>query len=176
MGIDSFGSNKWTESCLEKGRMGLLQFKTSVQSINDDANWLLPSWVDDPQSDCCGWERVICNSTTRRITQLSLNNIRHVEYYTKLFRLCIDECIVFECLFIHPFWRTGKSWLIWKLVQRLLGEWRYLISPILLLCDSWILYISPMSFVFFWKKKKKNNDNFCLFFRKEFQSLLQEIR
>lgn len=84
MGIDSFGSNKWTESCLEKGRMGLLQFKTSVQSINEDANWLLPSWVNDPRSDCCGWERVICNSTTRRITQLSLNNIRHVEYYTKL--------------------------------------------------------------------------------------------
>ncbi|XWS10797.1 hypothetical protein CRYUN_Cryun38cG0028700 [Craigia yunnanensis] len=43
-----------------KGRVG-----------NDD--YLLPSWVEDPESDCCRWERVRCNSTTGRVIELSLN-------------------------------------------------------------------------------------------------------
>ncbi|XP_022723783.1 brassinosteroid LRR receptor kinase BRL3-like [Durio zibethinus] len=62
------------KSCLEEERMGLLQFKSFIESDGYDADNLFPSWVNDPKSDCCGWERVTCNSTTARVIQLSLNN------------------------------------------------------------------------------------------------------
>ena len=59
--------------CFEEERLALLQFKTSLGS---DSDRILPSWVDDPKSDCCKWERVGCNSTTGHVIELSLNATR----------------------------------------------------------------------------------------------------
>ena len=63
--------------CFEEERLALLQFKTSLGS---DSDHLLPSWVDDPKSDCCKWERVTCNSTTGHVIELSLNNTAPESY------------------------------------------------------------------------------------------------
>lgn len=73
--------------CFEEERMGLLQFKEFVRTSGAgaaDADRLLPSWVDDSQStsDCCGWERVTCNSTTGHVIELALHNINQLYNYT----------------------------------------------------------------------------------------------
>ncbi|XP_059635204.1 cuscuta receptor 1-like isoform X2 [Cornus florida] len=61
--------------CLESERMALLQIKASINYPNGTS---LPSWEDmgDSVTDCCDWERVECNATTRRVTKLSLNFTR----------------------------------------------------------------------------------------------------
>lgn len=75
------------KACLEEERMGLLEFKWFVKSNNEDADGLLRSWVDDRESDCCGWERVKCNSITGRVNELSLGNIRQIEESSSLIRI-----------------------------------------------------------------------------------------
>uniref|UniRef100_A0A199UBX3 Leucine-rich repeat-containing N-terminal plant-type domain-containing protein n=1 Tax=Manihot esculenta TaxID=3983 RepID=A0A199UBX3_MANES len=52
------------KGCFEEERLALLDFKAFVGSNGFDADHLLPSWIDDPTSNCCKWERVMCNSTT----------------------------------------------------------------------------------------------------------------
>ncbi|KAI8570956.1 hypothetical protein RHMOL_Rhmol01G0079700 [Rhododendron molle] len=59
--------------CWEKERIALLQLKDSINFPNGNS---LPSWEDDDHSDCCKWEAVECNSTTRRVIKLELNNTR----------------------------------------------------------------------------------------------------
>lgn len=61
------------KGCLEKERIGLLEFKSFIKSTSSyDTEEIFISWVDDKMSDCCGWERVKCNNTTRRVIKLSL--------------------------------------------------------------------------------------------------------
>ncbi|XP_075666070.1 receptor-like protein 14 [Castanea sativa] len=68
--------------CFEEERKGLLEIKEFVRSSRNITNHhLLPSWVDEPKSECCEWERVTCNSTTGHVTQLSLHNIRGLDSY-----------------------------------------------------------------------------------------------
>ncbi|XP_043817876.1 receptor-like protein 14 [Manihot esculenta] len=67
------------KGCFEEERLALLDFKAFIGSNGFDADHLLPSWIDDPTSNCCEWERVICNSTTGHVTELSLNNRRQYD-------------------------------------------------------------------------------------------------
>ncbi|KAG6667470.1 hypothetical protein I3843_01G094000, partial [Carya illinoinensis] len=71
------------KSCLEEERIGLLHLKSFLKSIPyTNSNDLLPSWVDNSKSiECCGWERVRCNSTTSHIIELSLENLKQDPYY-----------------------------------------------------------------------------------------------
>ncbi|KAG2696238.1 hypothetical protein I3760_07G048900 [Carya illinoinensis] len=66
------------KGCLEEERIGLLQLKAFLKSNAEIGN-CLPSWIEDADqismSDCCGWERVSCNSTTSHVVGLSLCNI-----------------------------------------------------------------------------------------------------
>ncbi|RVW92059.1 hypothetical protein CK203_037119 [Vitis vinifera] len=55
--------------------MGLLEFKAFLKLNNEHADFLLPSWIDNNTSECCNWERVICNPTTGRVKKLFLNDI-----------------------------------------------------------------------------------------------------
>ena len=75
-------------ACFEEERMGLLEFKEFVRSNADDADrlLLLPSWVDDSDSECCDWERVTCNSTTGHVIQLSLHNVTQISNYVHYIR------------------------------------------------------------------------------------------
>ncbi|TYG78120.1 hypothetical protein ES288_D02G032200v1 [Gossypium darwinii] len=60
-----------TDACLEHERIALLHLKPFFNYDNQ-----LKSWVEVKGSDCCKWERVECNTTTRRLIQLSLNSTR----------------------------------------------------------------------------------------------------
>ncbi|TYH82263.1 hypothetical protein ES332_D02G047500v1 [Gossypium tomentosum] len=60
-----------TDACLEHERIALLHLKPFFNYGNQ-----LQSWVEVKGSDCCKWERVECNTTTRRLIQLSLNSTR----------------------------------------------------------------------------------------------------
>ncbi|KAG6619830.1 hypothetical protein I3842_Q078000 [Carya illinoinensis] len=66
------------KGCLEEERIGLLQLKAFLKSNAEIGN-RFPSWIEDADqismSDCCGWERVSCNSTTSHVVGLSLCNI-----------------------------------------------------------------------------------------------------
>ncbi|KAK8312416.1 hypothetical protein V6Z12_D01G040500 [Gossypium hirsutum] len=70
------------KACFEEERMGLLELKSFLKQevVDGSDHVVLPSWVDDPRSDCCGWERVSCNSTIRRIVKLSLSLIGGVKH------------------------------------------------------------------------------------------------
>ncbi|XP_057998619.1 receptor-like protein 13 [Hevea brasiliensis] len=67
------------KGCFETERLALLDFKEFVGSNGLDVDYLLSSWVDNSMSDCCKWERVMCNSTTGHVTELSLNNTRQYD-------------------------------------------------------------------------------------------------
>ncbi|KAF2323187.1 hypothetical protein GH714_033963 [Hevea brasiliensis] len=64
------------KGCFEAERSALLNFKKLVVSDGAHADHLLSSWVDDSMSDCCKWERVLCNSTTSHVIELFLNITR----------------------------------------------------------------------------------------------------
>ncbi|KAL6334202.1 hypothetical protein AAG906_006791 [Vitis piasezkii] len=64
------------KGCIEEEKMGLLEFKAFLKLNDEHADFLFPSWIDNNISDCCNWERVICNPTTGRVKKLSLNDIR----------------------------------------------------------------------------------------------------
>ena len=59
--------------------MGLLEIEEFVRSSPNVTNYLLPSWVDDHESEHWEWKRVTYNSTTGHLTQLSLHNIRDLD-------------------------------------------------------------------------------------------------
>ncbi|KAK8603195.1 hypothetical protein V6N13_085388 [Hibiscus sabdariffa] len=65
-------------ACCDEERIGLLELKSFLKTevMHGAEHVVLPSWIDDPRSDCCGWERVSCNPTTGRVDRLSLFNIR----------------------------------------------------------------------------------------------------
>ncbi|XP_021298490.1 probable LRR receptor-like serine/threonine-protein kinase IRK [Herrania umbratica] len=58
-------------------RVSLLQFKAYAKSsCPDNADHVLPSWVeDDPESDCCLWEGVTCANHTGHVIELLLVDI-----------------------------------------------------------------------------------------------------
>ncbi|RVW75201.1 hypothetical protein CK203_061758 [Vitis vinifera] len=64
------------KGCIEEEKMGLLEFKAFLKLNDEHADFLLPSWIDNNISECCNWERVICNPTPGRVKKLSLNDIR----------------------------------------------------------------------------------------------------
>lgn len=70
-------------SCLEEERVGLLHLKAFLKSKTYyTGQLLLPTWVDNAKSECCGWERITCSSsTTGRVIELSLDNIKQNPYY-----------------------------------------------------------------------------------------------
>ncbi|TYH82246.1 hypothetical protein ES332_D02G046200v1 [Gossypium tomentosum] len=67
------------DACLEHERIALLHLKPFF-NFRDE----LKSWVEVKGSDCCKWVRVECNTTTRRLIQLSLSSTKwefNVEYW-----------------------------------------------------------------------------------------------
>ncbi|KAL4271796.1 hypothetical protein GQ457_13G005020 [Hibiscus cannabinus] len=79
------------KACYEEERKGLLELKSyfKLHAVNGSEHALLPSWVDEPSNDCCGWERVTCNSTTGRVVVLSLSNMPEYDLVNTSFR-CFD--------------------------------------------------------------------------------------
>ncbi|WJZ95266.1 hypothetical protein VitviT2T_014049 [Vitis vinifera] len=71
------------KGCIEEEKMGLLEFKAFLKLNDEHADFLLPSWVDNNISECCKWERVICNPTTGRVKKLSLNAIMQQQNFVE---------------------------------------------------------------------------------------------
>nr|GMC73347.1 LRR receptor-like serine/threonine-protein kinase GSO1 [Ipomoea batatas] len=68
---------QWSgECCLEEERRALHQIKAFFISSGNlpeyDSEHVLPSWIDDDDTDCCRWDRVVCNPITSRIRDLTL--------------------------------------------------------------------------------------------------------
>ena len=61
--------------CLEEERIALLHLKHSLNYPNATS---LPSWMKGDAS-CCEWERITCNSSTGRVTELHLWGLRNEE-------------------------------------------------------------------------------------------------
>ena len=61
--------------CLEEERIALLHLKDSLNYPNGTS---LPSWMK-ADVHCCSWERILCNSSTGRVTQLYLTGVRNQE-------------------------------------------------------------------------------------------------
>ncbi|XP_057515012.1 receptor-like protein 9a [Actinidia eriantha] len=56
--------------CLEEERVELLRLK---DSFKNPAGYYLPSWGGEDR-DCCRWESVKCDNSTKRVIELSLNS------------------------------------------------------------------------------------------------------
>ncbi|CAK9145487.1 unnamed protein product, partial [Ilex paraguariensis] len=65
-------------ACLEEERVGLLKLKEAFHHPNASAS--LPSWRVE-EIDCCRWERVTCDSMTKRVIGLSLSDARQLELF-----------------------------------------------------------------------------------------------
>jgi hypothetical protein len=61
--------------CLEEERIALLHLKDSLNYPNGTS---LPSWRI-AHANCCDWERIWCNSSTGRVTELDLGRARNEE-------------------------------------------------------------------------------------------------
>ncbi|KAK9232348.1 hypothetical protein WN943_022594 [Citrus x changshan-huyou] len=92
------------KACLETERTALLEIKSFFISVSDIRydDYILPSWVgedDGMPSDCCDdWEGVMCNATTRRVMQLSLNNTKILNYYDRT-----SASFLINMSLFHPF-------------------------------------------------------------------------
>ncbi|XP_010244882.1 PREDICTED: probable LRR receptor-like serine/threonine-protein kinase At4g36180 isoform X2 [Nelumbo nucifera] len=65
-----------SNGCLEKERVALLELKTSIFQPDGSS---LSTW-DDEEGDCCEWEGVKCNNTTKRVIQISLSGARQGDW------------------------------------------------------------------------------------------------
>lgn len=63
--------------CFLQEKAALLDFKATY--FNDS---VLPSWVDDPKSNCCSWERVACDSTSVHVIHLTLDQVQPVPWWS----------------------------------------------------------------------------------------------
>jgi len=57
--------------CLEEERIGLLEIKALI----DPNSTYTGDWVEY-SSNCCEWSWIVCDNSTRRVIQLSLQNAR----------------------------------------------------------------------------------------------------
>jgi hypothetical protein len=89
-----------TAACLQEERIALLELKAFLESniIHADADdhHLLPSWINDAKSDCCGWERVTCNSTSAHVIKLSLYNLKKEDPYNNRWLLNVSLLVPFK--------------------------------------------------------------------------------
>ena len=69
--------------CVSEEREALLKIKTYfVTNYNDTVvEKRLSSWVSDPKSDCCAWNRVKCHPSSRLVSKLSLQALDHANRY-----------------------------------------------------------------------------------------------
>ena len=100
--------------CFEEERMGLSEIKEFVRSNGNDVDHLLHSWVNDPKSECCDSERVICDSNTGHVVELFLQMSRNYH----MFMVLVLSIISYEM--------TGIITLItWKQIIQC-GSWTFL--------------------------------------------------
>ncbi|CAH8363593.1 unnamed protein product [Eruca vesicaria subsp. sativa] len=63
------------KSCVEKEKKALLELKQYLISREEEFDYVLPTWTYDTESDCCIWEGVKCNRTSKRVTEISFGEL-----------------------------------------------------------------------------------------------------
>ncbi|CAK7340588.1 unnamed protein product [Dovyalis caffra] len=67
--------NRLCHCCLEEERIGLLEIKVWIIDPN---YYAFTDWVDNKKdADCCKWDGVKCDNTTKRVVELSLEDTRN---------------------------------------------------------------------------------------------------
>ncbi|WZY76858.1 hypothetical protein YC2023_023242 [Brassica napus] len=85
------------KSCAENERKALLELRKYIFSITKEEEfepkeyYVLPSWTYDTKSDCCQWEGVICNQTSKRITEIAFGGLK------------LKENSLLNLSLLHPF-------------------------------------------------------------------------
>ncbi|KAL1217943.1 Receptor like protein 21 [Cardamine amara subsp. amara] len=65
------------KSCIEKEKEALLELKKYLISMRREgqSDSVLPTWTNDKKSDCCLWNGVKCNRTSRRVIGISFGDL-----------------------------------------------------------------------------------------------------
>ncbi|CAL9238779.1 unnamed protein product [Arabidopsis halleri] len=81
------------KSCIEKERIALLDLKKYWMSMTQESelDYVFPTWNNDTKSDCCMWEGIVCNRTSRRLIKLSIGS------------LDLKENCLLNISLLHPF-------------------------------------------------------------------------
>nr|VDD23038.1 unnamed protein product [Brassica oleracea] len=81
------------ESCIQKERLALFELKKYMISIatEEESNSVLPTWTNDTKSDCCRWEEVKCNRSSRRVTEIAFGYMN------------LKESSLLNLSLLHPF-------------------------------------------------------------------------
>ncbi|CAH8334646.1 unnamed protein product [Eruca vesicaria subsp. sativa] len=81
------------KSCIEKERKALLDLKEYLISTSqtEDFDYVLPTWSNDTKSNCCLWEGVKCNRTSRWVTEIAFGD------------LYLKEHSLLNLSLLHPF-------------------------------------------------------------------------
>ena len=87
--VQVFGSSN---GCFPEEKGSLLEFKAAYSNES-----LLPSWVDDPNSNCCDWERVTCDSSSGNVFNLSLDYLKRIRVIRGY---CLDSARLNWSLFL----------------------------------------------------------------------------
>ncbi|XP_010471506.1 PREDICTED: probable leucine-rich repeat receptor-like protein kinase At1g35710 [Camelina sativa] len=63
------------KSCNEKDRTALMDIKKYIVSVSEEelSDFVLTTWTNDKEDDCCFWEGLECNSTSGRVTKLFID-------------------------------------------------------------------------------------------------------
>ncbi|KAG5380084.1 hypothetical protein IGI04_027926 [Brassica rapa subsp. trilocularis] len=63
--------------CVEKERKALLELEKYIISITIEeySDYALPTWTYNTKSDCCRWEGVKCNRTSKRVTEIAFGTL-----------------------------------------------------------------------------------------------------
>ncbi|KAL1289571.1 hypothetical protein HN51_057985 [Arachis hypogaea] len=95
------GHGSKAKACLEVEREALLKYKAFLKRPAS-----LSSWINDSNSDCCGWERVTCDPDSGHVTHLSLQFLNGVYPHPDDFDPYNHQCLNFLTLdfsFFIPF-------------------------------------------------------------------------
>ncbi|KAI4353900.1 hypothetical protein L6164_002820 [Bauhinia variegata] len=66
-----------SEGCMREERTALLDIKAFLNTYNDSSiDHDLYLWVNDTESDCCSWNRVMCNPSSGHVVKLYLQGLR----------------------------------------------------------------------------------------------------
>ncbi|KAK7335219.1 hypothetical protein VNO80_26996 [Phaseolus coccineus] len=93
-----FGDVLGTNGCFQEEKRALLDFKASY---GNESYVLLPSWLNDPKSNCCAWERVTCNSSSGHIIHLALGNLHRIDE-TEMGSFCFNPTRSLNWSFFLP--------------------------------------------------------------------------
>ncbi|EFH55114.1 leucine-rich repeat family protein [Arabidopsis lyrata subsp. lyrata] len=65
------------KGCIMKEREALLELKKYLMSRSRESglDYVLPTWTNDTKSDCCQWDGIKCNRTSRRVIGLSVGDM-----------------------------------------------------------------------------------------------------